>query len=333
MEKGNEEAARAAGEAQLVRHASKKMMETGGYQDSTVEGSVTSKNKPIKTKLAGWKHFVAGGVAGACEVIATMPLDVAKTQMQINPGKYTGPTNALVTIARTSGPSALYFGMPAFLTQTSAKAAIRFFGFAQCKELTTLAIGNRAAEANPSAVNFVSGLGAGAIEASIWTTPTERLKVLRQSEASSSGAKRYGSMLQTARIVMQEQGLRGLFVGLPACVLRQASSVAFRFVFYEPVKSAISSLSGREENVATFMLAGGTVGALSVVINNPMDVVKSRQQSGHKGGMLEIMGDVVRKEGLLGFSRGLSARVPRVFAGQAITFAVYENVAQMLLHV
>lgn len=63
-------------------------------------GEVKANNEKKKdAKLAGWKHFLAGGIAGACEVFATMPLDVAKTQMQINPGKYKGPIDALRRIA------------------------------------------------------------------------------------------------------------------------------------------------------------------------------------------------------------------------------------------
>ena len=34
-----------------------------------------------------------------------------------------------------------------------------------------------------SAINFASGFLAGASEAMVWTTPTDRLKTLRQAEA------------------------------------------------------------------------------------------------------------------------------------------------------
>ncbi|GBG29255.1 Mitochondrial substrate carrier family protein Z [Hondaea fermentalgiana] len=312
-----------AAKAQLARHASRKHLASDGFQDEVV-APPKEKKKAIKTKLAGWKHFVAGGVAGACEVIGTMPLDVAKTQMQINPGKYANPLDALVKIGHSAGLPGLYYGMPAFLTQTSAKAAIRFFGFAQCKELTTLMIGEKTAAENPTAVNFVSGLGAGAMEAAIWTTPMEKLKVVRQAEANKEGPKRFNSMIGTTRIIIQEEGVAGLFAGLTACVLRQASSVGFRFMCYDPVKNLIMRASGTEESVATFMLAGGTVGAISVVLNNPY-------QSGQAGTMVGMMRDIMAKDGVKGFSRGLSARVPRVFAGQAITFAVYEQAAKFLL--
>jgi len=256
-----------AAKTRLVRHASRKHLATDGLHDQLQPEPV--KEKPEKIKLAGWKHFVAGGVAGACEVIGTMPLDVAKTQMQINPGKYANPVDALVKIGHTAGLPGLYYGMPAFLTQTSAKAAIRFFSFAQCKEGINLALGPKAAADNVTTVNFVAGLGAGAMEAAIWTTPMEKLKVVRQAEANKEGPKRFNSMIGTVRIILQEEGIRGLFAGLGATMLRQASSVGFRFMCYEPVKNTLTQFTGTSESIATFMIAGGTVGAISVVLNNP----------------------------------------------------------------
>lgn len=86
----------------------------------------------------------------------------------------------------------------------------------------------------------------------------------------------------------------------------------------------------------TNMAAGGTVGGLSVVLNNPVDVIKSLQQSnklnaqGKPMGMIECGKFVLQESGPMGFARGLTARVPRVFCGQAITFATYEKMSELL---
>ena len=83
-------------------------------------------------------------------------------------------------------------------------------------------------------------------------------------------------------------------------------------------------------------IIGGLVGGLSVILNNPVDVIKSVQQSGKLNangkpmGMLECGALIYRESGITGFGRGLTARVPRVFCGQAITFAVYEQMAAIL---
>ena len=73
-----------------------------------------------------------------------------------------------------------------------------------------------------------------------------------------------------------------------------------------------------------------------MILNNPVDVIKSVNQAGKLNaigkpmGMLECGALIYRESGITGFGRGLTARVPRVFCGQAITFAVYEQMADLL---
>ena len=80
----------------LARKASQRNLESAG----TLAETNTKKEKK-QVKLAGWKHATAGAIAGVCEVLGTMPLDVAKTNMQMNPGKFKGPIDALVKIAQS----------------------------------------------------------------------------------------------------------------------------------------------------------------------------------------------------------------------------------------
>eukprot|EP00924_Labyrinthula_sp_SR-Ha-C_P014663 maker-scaffold_74-snap-gene-0.18-mRNA-1 protein AED:0.00 eAED:0.00 QI:52/1/1/1/1/1/3/234/344 len=327
----------AAAELKLVRSLSRQHSLTGivvhGVKSSGSKGTkpeTTPKKKGGKTQLAGWKHFTAGACAGACEVLCTMPLDVVKTQMQINPGKYRNPIHAMKTIKQTDGIRALYFGMPAFLLQTSGKAAIRFTAFAKTKQTVEKLLNIEGK--GGAGVNLFCGLMAGAVEAAVWTTPTERLKVLKQSQIGGSGAKQ--GLFGSAVNVVKTGGVGSLFKGLVPTVLRQSSSVGIRFMLYDTVKSGINYFSGDEDGgVITYMAAGGTVGALSVTLNNPIDVVKNIAQSGKGDGLgtIGIMRQVYAANGFGGFFRGLSARVPRVFCGQAITFAAYEKIASILI--
>uniref|UniRef100_A0A6S8D7U5 Mitochondrial carrier protein n=1 Tax=Aplanochytrium stocchinoi TaxID=215587 RepID=A0A6S8D7U5_9STRA len=333
-EKTGKADAEAANRVTLARQLSRRHMLKEGMQDNLEAESkpkATDKNGG-KTKLAGWKHFVAGATAGACEVLATMPLDTVKTQMQINPGKYKNPVHAISTIYTQNGFRALYFGMPAFLVQTSGKAAIRFTAYAKAKEALIIMLGEEAVGSNQTASNLACGLMAGAAEAAVWTTPTERLKVLKQASIGQN-SKPMGTF-GAARVLVAEGGVSSLFVGLVPTVIRQASSVGIRFMLYNPVKDIINNVNGGDEGgTLTYMAAGGTVGGLSVAINNPVDVVKNIAQSG-KGqgkGTLGIAAMVYSENGIAGFFRGLSARVPRVFCGQAVTFAAYEQMAKILL--
>jgi hypothetical protein len=88
--------------------------------------------------------------------------------------------HAGVTIYRESGFRALYYGMPAFLIQTAGKGTVRFTAYEQYKAIGTGVLGVDGKK-YALAVDGVAGFLAGMTEAIIWTTPAERLKILRQA--------------------------------------------------------------------------------------------------------------------------------------------------------
>ncbi len=79
--------------------------------------------------------------------------------------------------------------------------------------------------------------------------------------------------------------------------------------------------------------AGGLGGAVSVVINNPIDVIKSCVQSAPSNkpiGSLEAAKHILATKGPKGFLSGLTARVPRLFLSQAIQFMIYDQIMALL---
>ena len=85
-----------------------------------------------------------------------------------------------------------------------------------------------------------AGAGAGCVEALAWTTPTERLKVLRQSRAAIGG----NAVDTSLTAVLRESGVRGLYVGWWPTMLRQGSSVAVRFTVFSPVRDFLNNATG-----------------------------------------------------------------------------------------
>merc|ERR1712039_864409 len=111
---------------------------------------------------------------------------------------------------------------------------IRFTAYEQNKILL------QSAGAPKASVDLLAGLGAGFTEAFLWTTPTERLKVLRQNDIRS-GLNRYSSLPGAVKTVAAEHGIRGLYAGIGACGIRQASGVGVRFAIYGRVKALLTS--------------------------------------------------------------------------------------------
>jgi len=88
------------------------------------------------------------------------------------------------------------------------------------------------------------------------------------------------------------------------------------------------------------MLCGGLSGGLGPMVNNPLDVVKTRLQrqrivegqAPRYTGTMQALPIIAREEGLLALWSGLGPRLTRIMPGQAITFMTYEAVTNHLQH-
>ena len=252
-----------------------------------------------------------------------MPLDTIKTQMQLYKGL--GLMECGRKIVKVDGVKGLYAGFGPFVTQASGKAAVRFFMYdVLCKTVDSFGVDRKK---NKALSSLVCGTGAGICEALFWTCPTERLKVMKQA-ASGTGVEAMG-----LKEIVAKEGVMGLYAGAGATTARQASSVAIRFTVMEQLSSAIVAMTGDNPNKpsawVTF-LAGGMGGAISVIFNNPADVVKSKMQAGYQGGNLACIREIIKERGLSGFGAGLNARVPRLFMSQAIQFAMVAQIRPLL---
>mmetsp|Transcript_38193 Transcript_38193/g.110180 ORF Transcript_38193/g.110180 Transcript_38193/m.110180 type:complete len:305 (+) Transcript_38193:106-1020(+) len=274
------------------------------------------------------RHALVTGLAGFCsgatEAAVTMPFDTVKTYCQVQK-RGLGPLTGAKEIYGYRGLGGFYFGLPAVLVQVAGKGAIRWSAYEQFKT------GLQAAGAPKGSVDFIAGLGAGFTEAFLWTTPTERLKVLRQNDIRS-GQNRYSSLIGAVRTVSTEHGITGLYAGIGACGIRQASGVGVRFAIYGRVKALLTTDPPQLWQSA---LAGGITGCASTTLNHPIDVVKTRleaQDGMHKEytNTLQCLRRIVSEEGFLALYRGIAPRMIKISLGQAITFSAYERYSDLI---
>lgn len=245
-------------------------------------------------------------------------------------------------MAKNEGVLSFYKGLAPFCTQLVLKYAIRwsvndfFVG-----HLQRLGMSNSTGGLS-LAGGFVSGLGTGLVEAIVLVTPLERIKTLLQQQrsgaaagalASPSGATPvvYKGMLDCAIKVSRhsKSGLRSLWRGNVATMVRQGWNQAFLFGTYGPMKKL---LYGKERDAPISSMQSSVIGfvagALGPLTNNPIDVAKSRMQA--QGGsryktMLGCIVTVFREEGGKALMRGVSMRIARVAPGMGITFTMVEK--------
>jgi len=74
---------------------------------------------------------------------------------------------------------------------------------------------------------------------------------------------------------------------------------------------------------------------IGVLINNPIDTVKTRMQGFNTAQLYQNSSwvcfvSIFRNEGFLAYYKGVGPRLTRIIFGQAIIFTCYENVSTLL---
>ncbi|CAD7945146.1 unnamed protein product [Amoebophrya sp. A120] len=311
-------------------------MSSSSSSSAAPAGRVSSSPPPPPKKKSAFLSGLAGGLAGVCEISVTMPLDTVKTQMQLG-GKHASFGQVVRDLANTPQQplASFYRGFTPMVTQVSCKAAIRFAAFQQLK----LLLDN----------NFVAGVGAGIVEAAVWVTPTERLKVLRQAQGtptSTGSPPPPSSMTTLVRELHKAQGLPGFFVGFVPTAARQGVAMGIRFALYDKVKKMLAENKSVQEicsKPTQLLLAGMATGVVSALANQPIDTAKSRIQASMGGGQGKNLSttkqytgtvDCLRKmalqEGFLSWYAGCGPRTMRLMIGQGIIFSCQETISEFL---
>ena len=207
--------------------------------------------------------------------------------------------------------------------------------------------------ASSAAFNRFLGAAVGAGVAETLTLPIDAIKVRLQLQNSAgtggggggaagtggggSAAKpRYTGFFQGIYRIAADEGAAALWRGIEPALVRQILYTGMSFVLYEPVRNAIAGNTPKEE-IPFYMrvLAGGTAGALSIVMMNPTDVVKTQMQAYkglHTPKMSTIVRGVYQGAGVMGFWRGVQPNVARAFIGNACEIGCYDEAKQQLLN-
>ncbi|GLD95281.1 hypothetical protein PINS_up003925 [Pythium insidiosum] len=276
----------------------------------------------------------AGAVAGGIETMVIWPMEMIKTNMQLGTMRqhYTGMLGGFQYHLRTGGPISLYRGLAPVLVGSIPKAGIRFGAFDFFKHRFAGAHGETPLR------NLAAGMLAGAIEATLMTTPIETLK----TKLISANA----GVWQGTKMILAKEGIRGIYQGLFATILKQSSNQGLRFMWFTEYKRRVTPETLERYNIirdaknmtttqhALYSLVGGvSAGIFSVFGNNPFDVVKTRMQglqAAQYKNTLDCMRQMVRQEGPLVFYSGVVPRLGRVIPGQGVIFMTYDAVTRFV---
>uniref|UniRef100_A0A224XTT6 Citrate transport protein n=1 Tax=Panstrongylus lignarius TaxID=156445 RepID=A0A224XTT6_9HEMI len=273
------------------------------------------------------KGIVAGGITGGIEICITYPTEYVKTQLQLDEKggtkQYTGIIDCVKKTVKKHGVFGLYRGLSVLVYGSIPKSAVRFGAFETFKNRAVDERGNLSLHARA-----FCGLGAGVAEAIFAVTPMETVKVKFINDRRAA-EPRFKGFFHGVSLIIKEQGVRGVYQGLTATILKQGSNQAIRFFVMETLKDKYRG-GDPEKHVPKFVVGmfGAVAGAASVFGNTPIDVVKTRMQgleAAKYSGTLDCFIKIWKYEGLAAFYKGTIPRLSRVCLDVAITFMIYDS--------
>lgn len=283
------------------------------------------------------EYFICGGFGGVCTVVTGHPLDTIKVRLQTMPipkaGElplYTGTYDCIKKTVAKEGVRGLYKGMGAPLVGVAPIFAISFMGYGVGKQIFGPPKGERFTVAQYFAAGAFSGIFTTSIMA-----PGERIKCLLQIQQSAAH-KVYNGPVDCAVKLYKQGGIRSIYRGSVATLMRDVPASGLYFLTYEALKNYITDHGKTEIGILGTILAGGSAGIANWLIGMPADVLKSRLQTAPEGafpnGLRDVARDLLKKEGPFALYKGIVPVLLRAFPANAACFVGFEVCRKFLLY-
>ncbi|EFX01228.1 mitochondrial carrier protein [Grosmannia clavigera kw1407] len=213
-------------------------------------------------------EMLAGGSAGACQVVFTNPLEIVKIRLQVQ-GEVAksvegAPRRSAMWIIRNLGLVGLYKGASACLLRDVPFSCIYFPTYSHLKK-------DLFGESRTKKLDVWQLLTSGAIAgmpAAYLTTPCDVIKTRLQVEARK-GDTQYTGLRHAASTIWKEEGFKAFFKGGPARILRSSPQFGFTLAAYEVLQTHLPYPGQSNKKNKELLLSGaGAVDASSPVIRS-----------------------------------------------------------------
>ncbi|KAG8683892.1 Fe(2+) transporter [Ceratobasidium sp. 395] len=269
-------------------------------------------------------NMLAGAMAGISEHAVMFPIDSIKTRMQVitasDVAVYSSLGNAVQRIASTEGLRTLWRGVASVIMGAGPAHAVHFGTYEAVKELA----GGNTGGHHPGATLFAGACATIASDALM--NPFDVIKQRMQIKDSA-----FRSVLTCARTVYRNEGLTAFYISYPTTLTMSVPFTAVQFTAYESIKRILNPTD--KYSPITHVTAGGLAGGIAAAITTPLDVAKTLLQTRGSSndsqirnarGMRDAFRIIYERNGLRGFSRGLTPRVVTFMPSNALCWLCYE---------
>jgi solute carrier family 25 aspartate/glutamate transporter 12/13 len=302
----------------------------------------------FKTAQSSFYNFACGSVAGAIGATFVYPIDLVKTRMQnqrsgksvVASGEtalYRNSWDCFRKVIRNEGAIGLYRGLPPQLVGVAPEKAIKL----TVNDLIRGILKDNKSGKISLFGEVVAGASAGASQV-VFTNPLEIVKIRLQVQGEAAKLNP-GYARVTALTIVKDLGIRGLYKGAAACLLRDIPFSAIYFTVYSHIKTdffhegrRLADGSAKRLSPLELLSAGALAGMPASYLGTPADVIKTRLQVVPRPGQVAYTGifdacaKIYSHEGFTAFFKGGPARVLRSSPQFGVTLVSYELIQRML---
>ncbi|XP_065526459.1 electrogenic aspartate/glutamate antiporter SLC25A12, mitochondrial isoform X2 [Lathamus discolor] len=171
-------------------------------------------------------EVLAGGCAGASQVIFTNPLEIVKIRLQVAGEITTGPRVSAISVIKDLGLLGLYKGAKACFLRDIPFSAIYFPVYAHSKLMLADENGH------VGGLNLLTAGAIAGVPAASLVTPADVIKT-RLQVAARAGQTTYSGVIDCFRKILKEEGASAFWKGAGARVFRSSPQFGVTLVTYE----------------------------------------------------------------------------------------------------
>ncbi|KAI0977312.1 mitochondrial carrier domain-containing protein [Xylaria arbuscula] len=302
-----------------------------------LEKGKSTTQSALLTVAASAYGFLLGSVAGAFGAFMVYPIDLVKTRMQnqrgADPGQrlYKNSVDCFRKVIANEGFRGLYSGVLPQLVGVAPEKAIKL----TVNDIVRGIFTDKKSGQIGLPHELLAGGSAGACQV-VFTNPLEIVKIRLQVQGEMAKATE-GAQKRSAMWIVRNLGLKGLYKGASACLLRDVPFSAIYFPTYSHLKKDFFGESPTKKlGVVQLLTAGAIAGMPAAYLTTPCDVIKTRLQvEARKGdtnytGLRHAAQTILKEEGFKAFFKGGPARILRSSPQFGFTLAAYEVLQSVL---
>lgn len=262
-------------------------------------------------------NMTAGAIAGVMEHCVMYPLDSVKTRMQSLTHMHVNDTiiSTMRDMVRSEGLLRPFRGVMAVVAGAGPAHALYFGAYEYSKET----IGRFS---DRDQINYMVSAALATLVHDAISNPADVVKQRLQMYNSP-----YRSILHCARHVYRTEGFRAFYRSYSTQLVMNIPYSAIQFPTYEFFQKLLNK--DNKYNPPVHMVAGGAAGAAASALTTPLDVCKTllntqEDGAGKTTGLIQAAKKIYRTAGVMGFFKGMQARVLYQMPATAICWSTYE---------